>query len=880
MKHKLLLMLTLLLCAVINGSAQTQSNDEQTQVQSAIMTYLNANQTRLNLSSQDISSIIVTNQFESKSTGLTHVYLNQAYQGKAIFNAISSVALKDDEVFYFANRFISNVEDRINATSPVYAPEAIIQRMANEFNLGSIQGLEQKEVSGTRYTFNTGGISQHDITVELVYAQVEDDLKLAWHLTIYKPDNTNWWSLRVDALTGELIEANDLILTCQFENAQEHIAKHQSHNQIAFFDSVNTASAVMADGATYNVFPLPVESPNHGTRQLVTTPANPEASPFGWHDTDGLRGADETTTRGNNVFAKEDVDGLNEQGSFGVSPDGTSTLSFDFPLDFSQAPINYQSAAITNLFYTNNMMHDIWFNHGFDEVSGNFQGFNYSGLGFGNDFVIADGQDGSGLNNANFGTPVEGFSPRMQMFLWGSSSSQLNVLSGSVAGTYTGTPANFGQELTSSTSVTGTIALVEDTQGDPLDFCESLSNPTDLNGKIAIIRRGTCEFGFKVQVAQNAGAIAAIVVNNVPGGTIAMAPGASGAFVNIPSLMINQADGEAIIAALQNGETINVELSGPDASSFIDSNFDNVIIAHEYGHGISNRLTGGANQVGCLFNDEQMGEGWSDWFGLIVTMTAADVPETPRGIGTYAIGQPTDGLGIRPRRYSPDFTVNELTYAVTNNTALSQPHGIGSVWATVLWDLTWAYIEKYGFDADLYNGTGGNNRIMQLVIDGLKLQPCEPGFVDGRNALLAADLATTGGEDQCMIWEVFAARGLGYNAQQGSTQNREDQVEDFSMPPTTLPSLANCSSLSTTEFTSTSLKVYPNPTETELIIQTPNNLGEVTISLMDINGRIVFRKQTELFNSISINTSGLNSGLYILNITGDGMDYNEKIVKQ
>ncbi len=50
------------------------------------------------------------------------------------------------------------------------------------------------------------------------------------------------------------------------------------------------------------------------------------------------------------------------------------------------------------------------------------------------------------------------------------------------------------------------------------------------------------------------------------------------------------------------------------------ASFDNGVIAHEYGHGISNRLTGGASNVGCLSNQEQMGEGWSDWFGLMLTI--------------------------------------------------------------------------------------------------------------------------------------------------------------------------------------------------------------------------------------------------------------------
>jgi hypothetical protein len=101
----------------------------------------------------------------------------------------------------------------------------------------------------------------------------------------------------------------------------------------------------------------------------------------------------------------------------------------------------------------------------------------------------------------------------------------------------------------------------------------------------------------------------------------------------------------------------------------------------------------------------------------------------------------------------------------------------------MLWDMTWAFVDKYGFNEDLYNGKGGNNMAMQLVIDGLKLQPCNPGFVDARDAILAADKANNKGANQEMIWRVFARRGLGYSATQGLNTNRSDQVEAFDLPP-------------------------------------------------------------------------------------------------
>jgi hypothetical protein len=864
-------------------SAQTSLQDAQ--YGDLVLNYLDTNKEQYNLKESDISNLLLLSESYSRSTEINHYYINQAHQNIKIFNAISSAAIKDGKVFYFANRFVGNVDEKINSTSPAVSPEEAIVAAAEHFNLGQVASLEQLELVGKRFVFNNAGISAQDIPVELVFVSTGDTLTLAWDLLIYKRDNSNWWSVRVDAISGTILEANDLILTCNFDHKGEDALSHHHAEDfnIDLFTRSYSSMPEMVDGSRYNVFPLPVESPNHGNRQIVTSPASTVASPFGWHDTDGILGPEHTITRGNNVLAKEDVDGFNEQGGIGYAPDGGQSLVFDYPIDFSLSPLDYQDAAITNLFYVNNMMHDIWYAYGFDEESGNFQETNYlTGLGLGNDFVLADAQDGSGFNNANFGTPPDGSNPRMQMFLWsppggGNAGDRLSILNGNLTGEYPGVGAGFGADLSPTVPVTGELALVIDPIGDPNDACDIILNAGALNGKIAVLTRGNCQFGTKVLAAQNAGAIGAIVVNNEPAAPIVMGPGADGDAVTIPSMMITQAIGNLLISNLNSGQTINASLQGPDLTGFIDGDFDNVIVAHEYGHGISNRLAGGPQVANCLFNDEQMGEGWSDWFGLIITMTENDLPEDGRGVGTFAISQPTTGGGIRPARYSTDFGINPATYDDSN--FLAQPHGIGFVWATILWDLTWAYIDKYGFDPDLYNGTGGNNRIMQLVIDGLKLQPCQPGFVDGRDALLAADLATTGGADQCMIWEIFAARGLGFNAQQGSSLDRADQVEDFSLPPSDDPTLANCSSLSVEEFEVQNLSIYPNPTQTELFIETKQSLGDVSIKLTDINGRVVYASNDNLFDTLSINTSNLNSGLYILTITGDNFTYNHKIVK-
>lgn len=882
MKYNYMRHVLVLVMAFLATFSYAQSSLTNSEYGSEIQSYLDQKKESLNLVSSDIADLYVNKEFFSAKSKITHVYVNQRYQGINIFNAISSVAIKDNVVFYYANNFIGNINDRVNATNPQLTPEQAIQRVASEFNLGSAQNLSLIETIGKKYVYSNGNISQVNIPVELVYYNRNGELVLAWDLNIHALDSSAWPSVRVDALNGDILSQNDWVLTCNFGDSNHVNHEHRTNNndlQESNF-SLFKENYRRLDGSQYNVYALPAAAPNDGSRTLVSEPANSVASPFGWHDTDGAAGAEYTITRGNNVWVQEDR-GDNDDTS-GYSPEGTSTLNFDFTLDLNNQPIAYEDASLTNLFYVNNMMHDIWYQYGFDEASGNFQANNYGNGGEEGDFVFAAGQDGGGLNNANFATPPDGNNGSMQMYLWSAPAGEpLSINNGALAGDYAGLPAQFGGMLT-PTPITADLALVVDnniggmSSTDPQDGCNSITNGADLNGKIVVIRRGVCEFGFKVLKAENEGAVAVIIVNNVPGALTLMGGGAVGANVTIPSIMISNTDGEAIIAALLGGETLNASLSGRPQ---LDGSLDNLIVAHEYGHGISTRLTGGANTSNCLNNTTQMGEGWSDWFSLMITMKDTDLPETGRGVATYSVGQSIVGNGIRRYPYSTNFIVNPFTYGDTNDTSNSQPHGIGSIWATILWDLTWAYVDKYGFDEDLLNGTGGNNKVMQIVIDGLKLQQCNPGFVNGRDAILAADIALTGGEDQCLIWEVFAARGLGFNASQGAPFSRTDQVEDFTLPPDTDPSLANCSSLSVDEFNKNDYQVYPNPTNGNVFIKTNRNLGKVRITLTDLNGRQVLSTNVELFDKVEVNMSQLHSGIYILNINGQNVNSNNKIIK-
>ena len=215
----------------------------------------------------------------------------------------------------------------------------------------------------------------------------------------------------------------------------------------------------------------------------------------------------------------------------------------------------------------------------------------------------------------------------------------------------------------------------------------------------------------------------------------------------------------------------------PDPDS--DSDFDTGVLFHEFAHGLSNRLVGGPNNVSCLNNSEQMGEGWSDWYGILPTIEAGDAGTDSRGIGSYLFGLPANGGTIRPAPYSTNFAVNGFTYQDTRTQVV--PHGVGFVWATIIWEVTWELIDAFGWDPDVYNasGTAGNQVMLQLVTEGMKLMPCSPGFVDAKDAIFAAEASIYGNIHFTELCDAFARRGLGDNATQGSTGTNADNTDGF-----------------------------------------------------------------------------------------------------
>ncbi|MCD9855171.1 T9SS-dependent M36 family metallopeptidase [Epilithonimonas sp. JDS] len=796
------------------------------------------------------------------------VNIQQTYKGIPIYGAISSVLLRNNTVKYMSDNFIA-----ITDGTPAGKPSL---NVAKDFS--TILSLANLNGDKSDYTFD--GRKNNTVVSKLVYFPTnKGQLQLAYAINFFEKGTNNYWDIIVDAATGTVIDKTNLTVSCQFHDhsfSSEHQLDsiHNTSGKEAVFQIVNNSSALV-DNASYRVYPFPVESPNFGQRSLETNPWFLDASPLGWQN-DG----DEVynITRGNNAYAYTDLNGSN---AFGASADGGSQKLFDFPLDLTQPVTAYTNASITNLFYASNKMHDIFYRFGFDEAGRNFQSSNFDKGEPYTDYdpVLSESRDGASLNNANFATPPDGFSPRMQMYLWRygyllSYNAPSDLINRKPPAGYN---VDFGGAFPVNSPLTGDVVVAT-----PEDACTNLTN-TNLTGKIALIQRGTCNFDVKFKKAQDKGAKGVIIYNQTPGQTIINMSGTD-ATVSIPGILIDNEEGQIIKGKINQNVNVNVNLK---YNTFdVDGSLDNGVIAHEYTHGISTRSTG--NGYSCLnaaYANEQMGEGWSDFMALMVTGAANATASLPRSTGSFVSNQSANGPGIRPAKYSPDFAINDYTYGDTNGKYLDDGtgglyvdvHGVGFIWATMLWDLHWKFADKYGYSNDIANNpNSGSGKVVQLVMEAMKIQGCYPSFITGRDAIIAADADLNNGENKCMIWNTFAKRGLGASASAGATRGAlpnaiSDQIEDFSVP-------AECS-LGTSEISvNKKISIYPNPASNEVFIKM-NGVqitGKIKVSIFDISGKKVDEQVVSAKESV--HTSALPKGNYILVGDGIGVTFSSKLI--
>jgi hypothetical protein len=475
---------------------------------------------------------------------------------------------------------------------------------------------------------------------------------------------------------------------------------------------------------------------------------------------------DATTTMGNNVTAY--VDAIAPQGitNGDYMAEVTSTNTFDYQYNDAEAEysVNNRKAAIVNLFYVTNYLHDDYYDHGFDEMSYNAQESNYGRGGVEGDSINVEVQDNSGFNNANMSTPADGGSPRMQMYLWETTQSVNGTDYGVTSTSHSdiGLLADIGLSVFGPEvfDLSGDLVRFVDATAPINDGCEAATNGADLLGKIAVIDRGACAFTQKVLNAQDAGAIAVLIANNKDGDDVIGMSG-DAPTITIPAMMISQNEGIAIYTLLDASEKVTVDMFKNDLSrTFKDSSFDNAIVAHEWGHYISNRLVGNSSGLSSQ-QSGAMGEGFGDFHAMLLTTDEAD--NLVLGNEGYAGGHGAITYvssftnGIRPYPYSTDMDINPSMFGdMVNYPGLV--HSPGSIWSNMLWESLVSMIND-----ERHTYAAAKNLMKDYLLAGYKMMPIAPTFTEARDAILAAAYANDV-EDYKLLLAAFAKRGMGLGA--------------------------------------------------------------------------------------------------------------------
>lgn len=500
----------------------------------------------------------------------------------------------------------------------------------------------------------TFGTELYATTAEKLYFPLEPGVAVpAWRVMIWK--DVAAYEVTVDARNGTLLR-------------RENIVKDQTQS-VTYNVWTNATSPLKSLDNPAPLTPGPID-PAPGTQGVnvprTSTSLIGNEAPYSFNNngwiTDGAN-----TTSGNNVNAGLDRGNPNgvdapTTGSgmrifdFASNPPPGSPAPGDEPLPAGEAitpcpgapnatTVPVQHAAVTQMFYVANRLHDETYRRGFTEPARNFQVDNFGRGGAGADPVQAEGQDCSGVNNANMAsTSTDGSLARMQMYLW-----------------------------------------------------------------------------------------------------------------NAPT---------------------------PDR----DGTHDAEIIVHEIGHGITNRLhTAGIAGV----QGSQMHEGNGDFLGHLLLSEASDPINGIYTTGGYST------LNLRPgapflntgnyyygiRRFPKAVIAftggpmnrphNPLTYADIDTAQFNVSDGAflpaftgtaggahdgGEIWSSMLWEVRSLLVTRLGH-------ANGSAKMLQLMLDGMKLAPANPTMLQERNAIIAGALAGPDpGPDTTDVREGFRRRGMGFSA--------------------------------------------------------------------------------------------------------------------
>jgi len=360
--------------------------------------FLSANNAVFGLSQAEVAEAVIADEYRHPDGQTRHLVLQQRCSNVEVFQARIQFAFDDEgRVIHVAGNYYPGLqavgEPTLSALEAVQWAAAYCDRVQQRrgkptfpnasLRLSALPSAQKPPQSSEQPIVFEPGPFRDPISPCLVVMAVGDKGIPAWEMTLHVTGQECYHVL-VDARNGALLYRTNLYKFAQ------------------------PAGLVFT------------RSPDAGPQQITSFAGDPIASPAGWCD-------ETSSTQGNNVVAREDWDGNNENCP-GIQP-FSRDRRFLYPFTNSWADHHTTgpdvNAVVTNLFYFCNWYHDYLYALGFDEASGNFQQNNFGRGGRGGDRVYADAMDGSGFNNSTFLVLPDGDPPgpygghsRLQVFLF------------------------------------------------------------------------------------------------------------------------------------------------------------------------------------------------------------------------------------------------------------------------------------------------------------------------------------------------------------------------------------------------------------------------------------------------------------------------------
>jgi subtilisin-like proprotein convertase family protein len=622
------------------GKLTHGNNDNR---ENTLRKFLRDNAELFGLERNEVNQLVKDADYTNPAGNMGWVRLQKKIKGRNVFRGELTAAFSaSGELVAISGELPAAIDDADAKDEPlVSAAEAIVAAAKSVGVSVSPAELQLKESEGNTLVFS-GGPFTDDTKVELQYFPLDvGAVELSYSMVLYVAENEAY-SFVVGAEVADVLFRKSIV---------------DDQSQPVTYSVYDGDSPAPLSPST--ALPgLNVQGAGIGRTLFTLVSEGPSFNDLGWI-TDGGN-----TTTGNNVDAGLDLvspDGIDAAGRPTGSPFRVFDFSYNPPPLGSDPPTNtnYRSGEVAHMFFWSNRYHDRLYQLGFTEAARNFQQNNFGRGGLGNDRVLAQAQDFSGTDNANFLTPADGSSGRMQMYVF---------------------------------------------------------------------------------IGPN-----------------------------------------------------------PDRVSGIDQE----ILLHELTHGTSNRLHNNANGLNNTMSGG-MGEGWSDFYARAMTSSPDEDVNGVYAAGGYSTLQIVAGYtdnyyyGIRRFPYAVMSSLgpngkphNPLTFAdidpaqinLTDGAFPRGPigsssafavHNIGEVWASALFEVRARIITRVGWAA-------GNQRALQVVTDGMKLDPVNPTLLNGRNSILIADCAGFSGADEVDIWNGFAVRGMGFSASAASSASGT-VVQAFDVP--------------------------------------------------------------------------------------------------